>query len=67
MKILVDSGVVSARKDGRWMFYSISATGCGTAASLLRELTAVAIDKDDRSNEICCGPLYNISKNEEDE
>ncbi|MBP1565880.1 MAG: winged helix-turn-helix transcriptional regulator [Oscillospiraceae bacterium] len=27
MKILIDSGIVSGRKEGKWMYYSISAEG----------------------------------------
>jgi len=40
MKILVESGVVSARKKGKWIYYSISAEGSEYAVKLLRELTA---------------------------
>ena len=45
MKILIDSGVVSARKEGKWTYYSISASGSEHAAKLLRELTEVTIDE----------------------
>jgi len=45
MKILVDSGIVEARKEGRWMHYSISAAGSENAVKLLGELTAVTIDE----------------------
>ena len=44
MKILVDSGVVIARKEGKWTYYSISASGSEHAAKLLRELTEVTED-----------------------
>jgi len=47
MKILVDSGVVSARKEGKWTYYSISPAGSENAAKLLRELTTVTIDETD--------------------
>ena len=50
MKILVDSGIVAARKEGKWTYYSISTDGSETAVKLLRELTAVTIDEDDKSN-----------------
>ena len=46
MKILVESGVVSARKDGKWTYYSISGEGCENAVHLLRELTAVMPGQD---------------------
>ena len=39
MKILVKSGVVIARKEGKWTHYSISTTGSENAALLLRDLT----------------------------
>jgi len=54
MKILVDSGIVSARKEGKWTYYSISTSGSEDAAKLLRELTAVTIDETDTSNARCC-------------
>ena len=41
MKILVDSGIVSARKEGKWTYYSISAGGCEKAAVLLKKLTTI--------------------------
>ena len=42
MKILCDSGIVSGRKEGKWMYYSISEQGAETARNLLRELTTVS-------------------------
>jgi ArsR family transcriptional regulator len=54
MKILVDSGVVSARKEGKWTYYSINETAGMEAAELLRRLTIVATDKDNTDNERCC-------------
>ncbi len=41
MKILVESGVVSARKDGKWTHYSISEQGAQNAKNLLIKLTCV--------------------------
>lgn len=41
MKILCDSGIVSGRKEGKWMYYSISEQGVENARNLLRELTTV--------------------------
>lgn len=41
MKILVESGVVSARRDGKWTYYSISSGGSRYAESLIRQLTTV--------------------------
>jgi len=42
MRILVESGIVSARKEGKWMYYSISEEGSERAVLLLHELTTVA-------------------------
>jgi ArsR family transcriptional regulator len=54
MKILVDSGIVAARKEGRWMYYSVNRESGRSAAEFLRELTTVTIDATDISNEECC-------------
>jgi ArsR family transcriptional regulator len=54
MKILVDSGIVSARKEGKWTYYSISAVGSENAANLLRELITVTVNETDRSNDELC-------------
>lgn len=35
MKILLDSGIVNGRKDGKWMHYSISAEGLEKAQEYL--------------------------------
>lgn len=40
MKILCDSGIVTGRKEGKWMHYSISQEGAETAVDMLRSLTA---------------------------
>lgn len=40
-KILCDSGLVSARKEGKWVHYSISAEGAETAVKALKELTQI--------------------------
>jgi ArsR family transcriptional regulator len=54
MKILVDSGIVNARKDGKWTYYSINSIGSKNVAQLLQELTTVTIDKTDTNNGGCC-------------
>ncbi len=48
MKILCDSGVVVARKDGKWTHYSISREGSEQAEELLKVLTSptVSIEQD---------------------
>jgi ArsR family transcriptional regulator len=39
MRILYDSGVVKARRVGKWSYYSIDAAGCERAKALLALLT----------------------------
>lgn len=39
MKILCDSGIVSSRRQGKWMHYTISPEGSARARQLLQELT----------------------------
>lgn len=39
MRILCDSGIVQARKEGKWTHYSISAGGSEYAKKLLNKLT----------------------------
>lgn len=41
MKILVESGIVESRQDGKWTHYKISQSGSKTAISLLDELTSL--------------------------
>lgn len=42
MKILVDSGIVSARQEGKWTHYSIDQQGVAAAHDLLDEMTSVS-------------------------
>ena len=51
MKILCDSGIVTGRKEGKWMHYSISEDGAKAASDLLKELTTVAGGSEDKP---CC-------------
>lgn len=53
MKILCNSGIVIARREGKWTHYSISADGASAALSLLEEMTTVTESK--RKAEIVCG------------
>ena len=54
MKILVKSGIVNARKEGKWTYYSISEEGSKSAAQLLTKLTTVSENKNTNDNERCC-------------
>ena len=47
MKILVESGVVSARQEGKWTHYSLSATGTARARELLEEITTPIDEQDE--------------------
>jgi ArsR family transcriptional regulator len=53
MKILVESGVVAARQEGKWTHYSISAAGSEDALELLREITSP--NEDQHENCSCVG------------
>lgn len=53
MKILVESGVVSARREGKWTYYSISESGSLYAAELLSQLTTIT-DNDNGDEMRCC-------------
>jgi ArsR family transcriptional regulator len=50
MKILIESGIVIARREGKWTHYSINAEGCENAAGLLKKLTIILESR----NEVCC-------------
>lgn len=41
MKILIDSGVVESRKDGKWVYYALSNEGIEKAKKLLEQLTGL--------------------------
>ena len=45
MKILCESGIVEAHKDGKWMHYSSSSEGTAFARECLDNLTTVNITK----------------------
>ncbi len=51
MKILCDSGIVVARKEGKWMHYSISSEGVESAVKYLQTLTT--LDGTDESKPCC--------------
>ena len=50
MKILTESGIVNARKDGKWTYYSFSANGVSHTKKLLNELTLFENDKNCEGN-----------------
>ena len=53
MKILVESGVVTSRKEGKWMYYRINQEGSNKAIELLKALTALAASQTETKKECC--------------
>jgi len=53
MKILVESGIVNARKEGKWMYYSINEENGRVALLLLRDFVTVILDGCCSENEKC--------------
>ena len=51
MKILCDSGLVTGRKEGQWMHYSICEEGCQIAKDSLNEVTTLNCTCEAKS---CC-------------
>ncbi|MDO5148558.1 MAG: metalloregulator ArsR/SmtB family transcription factor [Oscillospiraceae bacterium] len=51
MKILCDSGIVTGRKEGKWMHYSISPDGVDYASECFKELTTLTEETKSHS---CC-------------
>lgn len=51
MKILCDAGIVTGRREGKWMHYSICAQGAETACAALEELLCTA----ETATNCCCG------------
>ena len=51
MKILVESGVVAARQEGKWTHYSLRESGSAYAISLLRAITTPQETQDEAD---CC-------------
>ncbi|MEA4986496.1 MAG: metalloregulator ArsR/SmtB family transcription factor [Anaerovorax sp.] len=50
MRILCDSGVVTGRKEGKWIHYSINQEGRKYARELLEKLTEL----DSSVEKVCC-------------
>ena len=53
MKILIDSKVVNARKEGKWTYYAISPDESEKAVALLKSLTTVVSDGSMRQSSKC--------------
>jgi ArsR family transcriptional regulator, arsenate/arsenite/antimonite-responsive transcriptional repressor len=52
LKVLKDAGLVTDRKDGRWMYYTLSAGALAEAAELVDALAAAPSAAERRSG--CC-------------
>ena len=46
MKILVRSGIVSARQEGKWTHYRLSSSGRDYAIELLKKLTTADVEQE---------------------
>lgn len=51
MHILIESGVVSARKSGKWTYYALNRVGCDKAIS---ELTQFVSMKENKATACVC-------------
>ena len=51
MKILVESGIVESRQEGKWTHYKISEKGSAYAGTLLKELTTPNAVSEEKG---CC-------------
>ena len=51
MKILVESGIVESRQEGKWTHYKISEKGSDYAVTLLKELTTPDMIREENN---CC-------------
>lgn len=53
MKILVDSGIVKSRKEGKWTYYTICKAGCKQAQNILNQLTSIPEGTKGSACEVC--------------
>ena len=54
MKILVNSGIVESRNNGKWTFYQISKKGIPDAINILKELTTIKNRDNSNSKNYNC-------------
>lgn len=49
MKLLCESGLINCRREGKWMYYSLSQKGFAKANSLLQDIiqAAILLDMDE--------------------
>lgn len=53
MKVLLESGIVTSRQEGKWTYYRICPEGAFAAVSLVQQLTTVTVDPEQCD---CCKP-----------
>lgn len=53
MKTLCESGVVTCRREGKWMYYALNQQGCEAAYSLLTKIMEAPVQRN--INEKCIG------------
>ncbi len=56
MKLLVESGIVTPRKNGKWTYYSLNQAGADYAIKLMKQITAThaAHIENATASERCC-------------
>ncbi len=54
MKTLCESGVVNCRREGKWMYYSLSKKGCEAAMGFLKEVTAAVVQRSEEHTFEAC-------------
>lgn len=59
MKILCDSGLVSSRKEGKWMHYSLSKEGIAAFRNMVGTYARYDCESDDTAAVTCCCQLDN--------
>jgi ArsR family transcriptional regulator len=46
MKVLLESGIVTSRQEGKWTYYRICPEGASALVSLVQQLTTISDDPD---------------------
>ena len=59
MKILLESGIVISRKEGKWTYYAISQEGSENAVALLKKITSFTAEQVENKKE-CCAWVKNV-------
>ena len=54
MKLLCDSNLVTGRKEGKWMHYSISPEGVAAFRNMIGEYARCDCENSDKGKKSCC-------------